>query len=204
MKSIVLLAFKTYTQGVLFNFTDKVIQNMNSDAQFTSLKPQVDEMSLRFAEYKTIANDVNALGPLSTRAKADKKETFMHQLTIVARRVDELADGNESVLLAAGFEVRTAAKAIDSVEPPTNFTVEKSLRPNAVEVSWTHAEGRHNYALERRIEGAELWQNGNYPTGKKITLTNLESGAIMEFRIRTVGRRDLLSDWTQPVSIRIS
>ena len=122
MKSIVLLSFKTYTQGVLLNFTDKVIQNMNSDAQFTSLKPQVDEMSLCFAEYKTIANDVNALGPLSTRAKADKKETFMHQLTIVARRVDELADGNESVVLAAGFEVRTAAKAIDSVEPPTNAT----------------------------------------------------------------------------------
>ena len=60
IKTLVSLTFKSYKEEPLRDFADKIRQNMRNDAQFTSLKTYVEEMSKRLDAYRIIALDSSA------------------------------------------------------------------------------------------------------------------------------------------------
>jgi hypothetical protein len=204
MKSLVLFNFKRLSQTALAAFAHDVIGLMLADAQFNDLKPQVEDLKARYDAYQSAAVAAVNGGRLAILERDEAYENLLKQLTTVARFVEIIADDRESVVLAAGFNVRKSSRSIDSVAPPTGLVVENLQRSGALRLYWQGATGAVNYAIEHLAKGEPAWKNGKYTTRQEVVLENYQPGTFVEFRIRSLGRKELESDWCSPVGIWVS
>ena len=206
MKSIVSLKFKKLPESDFVFFAEKVVQNMSSDAQFVSLKSSVDELKVRTIAFKTLTNDANAGGKLFTIQKNEKKAALDYQLTLLAKQVDLLADENEAVVVASGYEMKktTAGRTIDEVDTPTGFKIDKVRKTGTLPLSWDKVLGAKRYDLERRLIGQELWEYAGFTAATSLVLTNLEKGKEYELRICSTASTNVRSDWSDAISAFVS
>ena len=127
-------------------------------------------------------------------------------LNTFAHEVNGVADGNEEIAKAAGFAVKKASKEVKEVAIPTNLVALNLVdKTGAVSLSWKcDTTGVIQYAVEYQIQGEETWHNGTYCSSKSVVLTGLEPRSFILVRTRSMGRKELKSDWTQPVGVLVS
>ncbi len=204
MKSNALLSFKRLTQAELSSFTFDVIQRMSTDVQFASLAPQVEELKKRYEAFQLAASNAAYGGKLLVLEKNTKIQEVVSQLTVLARMVDVLADENEAVILAAGFEVRKKSGSITDVSVPTNVKAYNEERSGVVKLSWDSVAGAYMYAIERRQKGETAWQNGDYGAGRSKIIEGLVTKSEWEFMVRAMSSTGIKSDWSQVVNVLVS
>jgi hypothetical protein len=204
MKSNVVLSFKRQTQAEQAAFTNDVINKMTKDAQFVSLTPQVEELKKRYDAFQIAASNAVNGGKLTTMEKDDKLADMLFQLTLVARLVDVLANENEAVILAAGFDVRKKATPVTELSTPTDVKATNVERSGAVKLTWKAVEGATIYGIERREKGTDVWRNGDYCASRSKIIEGLTINAQSEFMIRAISGTGIKSDWSQVVEVLVS
>ncbi len=204
MKSNASLSFKRLTQAESAAFTFDVINRMTTDAQFVSLAPQVEELKKRFDAYQLAASNAIYGGKLATMEKDAKLKELFYQLTLVARMVDVLANENETVIIAAGFDVRKKPTSITDVSVPSNVKATNENRTGVVKLTWDAVEGAHMYAIERRKKGDNVWQNGDYGSSRSKVIEGLTTKSEWEFIVRALTSKGVKSDWSQAVDVLVS
>lgn len=177
---------------------------MLADEQFRSLKPSVDELK-RILDAFTIAvsNAVNG-GTILTKEKNRKMADLVNQLEKVAIQLDVLAENNEDMVLAAGFELRKPNKPVSELVAPTGLVVTQMERSGSVKLSWNSTPGAVTYGIERLIAGETTWQNGDYSTSKNAVISGLKPGTFMTFHLRAIGTKGMKSEWSQEVSVWVA
>ena len=69
--------------------------------------------------------------------KNQRFETVQNLLVMMTRHVEIVADGDENVVLAAGFDIRKPRTKPDyDVVIPTNFAVVNSANSSSIKLSW--------------------------------------------------------------------
>jgi hypothetical protein len=199
----IVFSFKKLSQNDLTTYAGTVVQKMTTDTQFKALKPQVEALKTALDAYNTAVTEAMHGGKLFTIAKNECKETVLEKLEIVARYVSLQAE-TEAIVMAAGFEVKKTAKTIQELITPSNLSVVNAERTGAVRVSWEKVSGAINYALEMRTKADAPWQNGKYTTATEIYVTDIQPGTFIEFRNRSLGRKELVSEWAPPVGVWVS
>ena len=206
MINIIVLSYKKLPQADLNTFASTVYQKMTEDAQFVGLKPWVDALKIANDEF-TIAL-ANALRGSEAQTNAKNKcwDVVIKCLDRVAYEVNGVANGDEEIAKNAGFDVRKASKEIKEVAIPTNLVALNLVdKTGAVSLSWKcDTTGVIQYAVEYQIQGEEKWHNGTYCTSKSVVLTGFEPRSFILVRTRSMGRKELKSDWTQPVGVVVS
>ena len=208
MKNVLLSAFTKLSQDSLNTYAQNVVQLMTTDPLFTSLSPAVATLkTVRDAYSVALTNNVTG-GQITTIEKNNCKADLLNQLTKVALMVELLADGNTTIILAAGFDLRKAPKSYTSLDAPDVLSVTNESKPGLVTVQLVKVEGATNYGVEKRIVTAEnpegVWVNGEYSSALKFELENLESGKTYQLRFRSLGNKGLVSIWSAIQEVFVS
>ena len=207
MKIVVLSAFTRLGQDALATYAKNVVTLMSADAQFTSLNNQIAEAKSCYDAYViALANNVNG-GRIATIEKDNCKTEMTTQLSNLALLVDLLAKGDESIIMAAGFDVRKSANSYTSLVAPNILKLTNETTSGLLTVQLSKVLGATNYGVEKRIktEGTETpWMNGEYSSALKFQLDNLESGKTYQLQFRAIGNKGLVSPWSSMGEIMVS
>jgi hypothetical protein len=208
MKLVNSSEFRRLSQAGLATFSSNVVNLMTTNPIFTSLMTEVTELNKRTEAYSVaLTNNVNG-GRLQTIEKDKCLKDVLDQLTITAFLVDVLANGDESVILAAGFSIRKAPTNYTYLAAPIILKAENEKAPGVAKIEIEKVAGATNYGIEKRIivdgQPAGAWTNGEYTSSAKTTIENLQSNTDYEFRMRAIGCKGLVSEWSAIVSVRVS
>ncbi len=205
MLKIISLNFKRYGQAELAQFANNVINSMTKDAQFITLKPFVDELSADYQAFTTAVTNAIYGGTLLVREKNRKMADLHAELETVAFQIEALANGNEDVIEASGYEMRVPNKPITELVPPVDVSVMNiSDKSGAVKLSWKPTPGAVTYGIERLTLGETDWQNGDYITASSTVITDLKPDSQITLHVRAIGTKGKKSGWSQEVTVWVS
>jgi Fe-S-cluster formation regulator IscX/YfhJ len=202
--NLIIYSFKHLSQSAIGVFSNTVIQNMTNDAQFSSLKLQVDALKLTYEAFNVALAEASKGGKDRVEEKNTRFTQLINHLVEVALYVDLLAKGNEKVITASGYELRKPGKTTEKINKPENLIVKNNEVSGAIDLSWETVNGAVNYAIEHQVRGETEWRNGKYTTRKDTTLNGYEPGNFVDFRIRALGRNGLESEWTAAVGVWVA
>jgi hypothetical protein len=197
------LSFKRLTDSAFDVFANRVQLLMLKDAQFDSLKAEVDKLKLDYEAFSLALALAAGRATLAIKERNDKREVLNTRLLIIAKLVEILAGDDENVAIAAGFELRKAPQPIDKISPPSSFTVTNDAVSTAVLLKWKAGEGAVQYAIKHRVQGETEWKNGSYTTACSIVLKGFAQGSYVEFCACSTGRKEMKSDYTPPMGVWI-
>ena len=199
--------FKKLRQSELSTFASNVVSLMTKDPIFSSLSTDVTALSKCSEAFATaLVNNVNG-GRLATIEKDKCMKEVLNQLVVVAFLVDVLAKGDEGVIFAAGFSVRKAPTNYTYLAPPTILKAENEKATGVAKIEIEKILGATNYGIEKRtvVDGQpSAWTNGQYTSATRALIENLESNVDYDFRLRAIGSKGLVSDWSSVVRVRVS
>ncbi len=200
MANYLIYSFNKLRQPALSSFTNTVIQRMSLDEQFVALKPYVDALKTEYNTYiDAVALAANG-GKDRILIKNERLETMKAQLNLVAQYVDIMSIDKPAVALAAGFEIKKSPTApVTELTAPTSVNIDYGGVTGTVRLAWHGVDGATNYGIEHLVKGEENWKNGTYASGKEIIMTGFAPGNYVTFRIRSIGRKDMVSGWSSEV-----
>jgi hypothetical protein len=202
--NLIVYSFKSLPQSEIGVFANTIIQNMTNDAQFSSLKLQVDALKLTLDAFNVAMANASKGGKDRIAEKNTRLTQLINHLVEVALNVDLVARGNEKIVTASGYDLRKAGKTTDKINKPENLIVLNNEVSGAIDLSWETVNGAVNYAIEHQVKGEIEWRNGKYTTRKDLTVNGYEPGKFVDFRIRALGRNSLESEWTAAVGVWVA
>jgi len=107
-----------------------------------------------------------------------------------ANRVETIANGDEAVLVGAGFEaMNTNPAPIGEVPVPENLKVTISEISGRLDLRWKRIKGAKSYVVDCRTHGATPgpWQQAKICTSARCSITGLTPGQEYAFRVRAIG-----------------
>lgn len=207
MKTVVLSSFTKLGQDALAVYANNVITLMTEDAQFASLSTNVAKLKTCYDAYVVaLSNNVNG-GRVATIEKDKCKKEVTTELSNVALLVDLMAQGNDSIVMAAGFDVRKSAESYTALDAPDVLKIVNETTSGLVTVQLSKVIGATNYGIEKRLKSeaqALPWMNGQYSSALKFQLTDLEPGKTYQFQFRGIGNKGLVSPWSKIVEVLVS
>ncbi len=202
------LSFKKGTESAKGAFASKVYQSMSTNALFVSCKPQVDELKTLLDTLQVAAANAKNGGRDRIADKNKCLDAVISQLVILANMVTVIAEGNEEIIWASGFEtqeVTGAATKITFLPAPTNLKVTNVDQSGVVRLSWNAVKDARLYGIQRLIGDEKVWQNGDYSsTPKDTVLSGFTPGTKIAFQVQALGDTGVKSDFSSVVEVWVS
>ncbi len=207
MNLVILKAFKKLPQGQLVDYANNVVTLMTEDYQFSALEADITSLKECCDVYaQAFIKNIEG-GRIATIQKNRAKKKLDYQLTYVARLIELLAQKDESIILAAGFNTRQPKRSYTSVDIPTILKLVNDEARGVVSLKLAKVAGVYLYHIEKRIkiegqaDDASWRLNTDYHTTTlKTKLKGHESGSCYEWRCRAIGKSGLVSGWSAVVS----
>lgn len=197
---MIIYAYRQKSNPQLFSFGNIIVVRL-SDASFVSFATQKDALSAALSAFNVVLADAKSIASEKEAARSK----VLAILDLLAPAIEVFAQGDDTIEAASGFDIRkTTVTKITSVNAPSNFSVLNTDRTAEVRAAWKTVEGAINYAIEYRTKGETMWHNGYFTSKREMLLSNFEPGTYMEFRVCTLGRGELKSDWTPTVGVWIA
>ena len=173
-------------------------------------------------KYKDLAVDVEKLGALVlnyhqlvkaaqlgdrsiiTEKNQLRKELLM-QLERIAKRLEYRYEGADNWIVDSGMELlndRVQRTSIQTIAPPFNLKVENSKGRNGellISFKTPNIGLAVTHAVEYSYDDGQTWNNGTYGSSRGIWLRNLVPDTRILVRVRSVGRRQEMSAWSEVV-----
>lgn len=196
----VLLDFVRYIIPVKIEFYKKIIANLTANAT-TFPTPDVELTVLTGDVNKLDANFQASLGGshLATSQMRETEKAVDEKFRIIAKYVDKIANGNESIILLAGFyPTRQPASSqrehftAENGANPGEIILRCKAFPNARSYTWQYSE--INLPLKE-----EDWKYAGTSTQSRFTVRNLVSMVKYWFRVAPVTAQGMQA-WSEPIS----
>ena len=202
------LSFRTYTESAKGTFASKVYQSMSTNALFVAFKPQVDELKTYLDALQIAAANAKNGGRDRTAEKNKCLDLVTSQLVVLSNYVTIVANGDEEVIWASGFDTQTVSSTTKSTMllPPANLVVGNvDQMSGVVRLSWSPVKDARLYGIRRMIGEDNVWQNGEYSsTPKETILSGFEPGTKVTFQIQALGITSVKSDFSSAVFVWVS
>jgi hypothetical protein len=204
-KARISLAFNSkMRQGNIVPFGRNVGTRIATNPLFSSIdKSDSPELTAALDAYALDLKDAVKSGNEKTSVKNKAKQRVLEVLVKIAKEVDIIANGDETVILAAGFEVtKQPERREQEPGPVTALVVLPTLVEGEVNCKWSKGAHANKTAFEwADEEKPETWHNGNYAGGAKLLITGLPSKKWLRFRARSLGGFNRNSPWCEPVRV---
>jgi hypothetical protein len=202
VNNIILLSYKRLSQAELNTFATTVGQKMTDNVQFAPFKNYVEELKATNYLFAVALANAKRGSQEQVAVKNDCLTTVIRCLDRLAHEVNGLADGDTKIGLASGFDVvKSTPTVVTDISMPTNLTVRNAEATGTLKLTWTGNAAAVNYGIEYQVKGEEIWRNGTYSTSQSALLSGLPSGEVVAVKVRGLGRKQMKSEWTEPVSM---
>lgn len=98
------LPFKQMNVPQQIRFAKKIVKKMNSDIRFQTLQPIILKLNIKIQEWQIAITNAKSGGKIKTIKKIEKGLTVRDLIFFIAAKVEILAEENEALIVASGFE----------------------------------------------------------------------------------------------------
>lgn len=197
------LELKDKTEQELIDFVETVDTKMTGNANFpTPVPSQADFkapaalLSDKLAEIAQIEATLREARSALKALRAAVEEVLKER----AGYVDDVADGDETKILGAGFKVRSTNTTPTMPSAPQGLSVTRGDDEGEMDLQWEPVPNARTYVVEMRIHATpeNAWTQAELPTKSRTSLNGLTPGQRYEFRVRAVGAAGM-SGWSDVV-----
>lgn len=206
--------FKAYVSFNQLSNADLQVQAGSVKDQMTANAATFDDPPVTMADFAAQNTSFSAaLLERTTRAAAavvalrTQRASMLASLRLLGNYVNNVAQGSEAVLVLSGFPYYNTQRAPIDVPPlpPANLRLSRGTASGMVIVRCTPARyqllNEVQVNLSDPLSGAQWEERGTFYNGR-VTLTGFDPGIMVWVRVRTQGRKDMMSDWSETSQIR--
>ena len=195
--------YKKLRKDQLLAFVIAVKDLMTADPRFASFSQEVEDLKNAITEWETAIAATLEGGKIATQVQKEKKILVVNTTDVLAEEVNTLADGDEKVVWAAGFNTIKTASRMTSIATPSILDVKQGDDRGSVKLKFSKVVGRTNYAILIKEAGKDEPEI-RFSSKLNRTLNNFEPGRELTIQAMAVGRNDLQSEWSRPVTFWVN
>ncbi len=202
--------FSQYKDGELGGVAQYVHDQMTANAATFATPP------VTMAALQTLVTDyVTKYGAKASRSTADKlafdaaREAMEEALSRLANYVNDIAQGDAAIVEKSGIPFYDTTHPADPSAPPapTNLRLKRGAVSRSVVARWKSQRPTASHEVQINTgnpnTGAD-WTGAGIFQGQRAELTELTLGAHIWVRVRTVGLRGVMGDWSDPAEIIVT
>lgn len=186
------------------SFASSVFQLMTDDARFAFLADKVTILGTKNAAFTAAIAVANRGSEAQRAARRVCQSEMIEALDVLAYDVNGFAKGDEQIIKAAGFDTKKAAKSINEVPMPTNVTAKNETRSGEASSKWKGSTAAVGYNVFYRAEGQTDFKLGVFVTACSAVLTGLTPKTDYDICIQAIGRKGLISEMTDYVTVSVT
>ena len=199
--------FSRIRQADLAPYAANIVQSTRDNPVYAPAKDIITELDALQQQYTAALTAAQDGGRTAIANKDAIKDRLLNQLRKAAGAIEELAKGDVSLIVAAGFGLRAMSMrtTVNSLRPPTVVSLSSTGHDGEVRVvledEMPSIVATHVY--EYSLDGGNVWQNSTYNSRRTFVIKNLPPGRNLLLRFRTIGLDELTSEWGKPVSVSV-
>lgn len=131
----------------------------------------------------------------------DKQAAAVALLRQSAAFVEALGGDDDSVILSAGMEVRSAASPSQAPAAPGDLSTSEGDHEGEIDLHWNKSKGGKSYEIQRSLDPptATSWQHAAVSAKSSATISGLISGTRYWFRVAAITSAGQ-SGWSDPAT----
>ncbi|MDX1910037.1 MAG: hypothetical protein SFV22_01060 [Saprospiraceae bacterium] len=193
--------YRRVPQSALIAYSENILIRTRDVAQFAFLQNEVKALETPLEQYRAaLAAALNG-GRAEIAQKNNQLKALIAALDAVANSLEAHAESSQTMILDAGFSVVIPPARIETPETPEIQRISSTGRKGELLVLLNDADPRAvlTHGIEYSDDQGQTWKNGIYRNQRRFILTDLPSSPQLFIRIRSIGRADRLSKWSDPV-----
>jgi hypothetical protein len=196
--------FKTMPQGELVPIAQNVVMRMREHSEYAEALPQVDLLDQLTQAYSHTLAESSAGGMDRVALKNEAKMRLIKSMYSLADWLNMHDTGNISWFTNAGFFMsEDRGRKNEELLPPTKMRVLPQGTPGELELRFSLPNPRtvRTTGLEYSLDAGQSWHNGAYSSVRSIKLSGLPARQTALFRLRSIGKGQKVSVWTEPMEV---
>ncbi len=202
--------YKKLSQSALSVFALATVNNTKGVSAYKSLAGTVTELEDKATAYAAALQAAELGGRDRVLTKNFAKEEVLHAMDELSNGMDFFCKGSIEFFTKSGLPVQNGAvQHTGELLPPVKFSATATGLPGVVELRYkidaNQRSSVNSIGVEWSIDNGVTWQNGKYGSTKsKMTLTGMPSRQLVLIKIRCLGTRNRVSEWSAEVAVSVA
>lgn len=182
----------------------RVAASLTNNPDFPNPQPPLATLTAAIDDLETAVGDLDrSKQETATKVsiKDDKQAAAVALLRQSAAFVEAVGGDNESLILSAGMEVRSAASPSQPPAAPGDLSTSEGDHEGEVDLHWNKIKGAKSYEIQRSPDPptATSWQHAAVSAKSSATISGLTSGTRYWFRVAAITSAGQ-SGWSDPAT----
>jgi hypothetical protein len=187
-KSVVKLDLHRKTASAKVGFGRNIVTNMTANiATFATPLPSLADVTDATDALETAYTEALDGGLSKTAAKNAAEDVFDTLLTALGNYVDSVAQGDETIILSSGMEVKRQPAPIGIPAQVTSFSAKTGTITGEIVLDWSKVYGAAIYLIYMKANDGDAFTLAGESTKSKFTVTGLNSAQRYWFKAVAVG-----------------
>ena len=188
-KVIVDYSANRYSDLEIKNRAETISENLLNNPAFQSLNQMANSVRAQAADFGSWIMKMPEGNKQVTLFKNQSRNILEDLLSGTAIKVQDLSNGDEKLILSAGFEVKRKPTPVGLLERPENVIAKAGPTRGSLEVSWNVVPNAYLYEVQYTeapsTEDSKWLHTSN--TKRKIVLDSLTRGKAYSIQVAAAG-----------------
>ncbi len=176
---------------------------LNSE-KFPAMSPTLATLTTDKKAYQIALERTKNGTPGDTVAKNQQRKKLENTLALIAQSCSSISNGDPSIFLLSGFEIKSKPTPAATIEAPKNFSVILGPIPGTLMVNFKRVKHAYSYEVSYGLStgSPDTWTNMVVTTAGKVMLNELQSNIQYSLHVRGVGGRGKKGEWSDMLTIK--
>jgi hypothetical protein len=201
------LALAHKPDGHLAEYCAQCINTLTENAvAFPNMSPSLATLVQHFADFTIALESCGRSGnPATTAAKNQAREILCFTLTHCALSCSEIAGDNNALFQLSGFQAKSKGTRRAAIDCPSGITITQGPFEGTVYCSFKAVAGARCYEIQfgKDLSAIANWDYMNTTAARKCLISDLPQLSRCYLRIRAVGTRSLVSEWSSITEFKV-
>ncbi|MHB9142803.1 MAG: fibronectin type III domain-containing protein [Paludibacter sp.] len=183
------LSSHRYPDKELTTKTDNILVCLTGNPNFPTLADQLVVLKTQNDTFRSLLAEMEDGGKLTTSEKKKAREDLENTLRSLALKVQDISNGDETLILSSGFDINRTPSAVGELEQPVNLVVKQGSISGSLFVSWDVVP--HAISYEVRYAKVPVTDASVYmtrtATKHKATLDGLDLREQYQVQVAGIG-----------------
>lgn len=201
--------YRKLTQSKFSDFLKNIVDHTDGNVKYEELNPAITKLKLKSEAYTNALVAAQQGGKDRVLIKKIAMQEAMHAVNHFCDGMDFYADGNISFFTESNLPLQHyPVRHTDMLLPPSDISGKPTEVNGQVIITFDIPESQknvtNNVGVEWSIDNGVTWNNGQYPSQKtRMVVNGLPSLHKVMIRLRCLGTRNRVSNWSTPIEVHV-